>query len=299
MRRYRFIEQHLDAFPIDAIAGALGVSRSGFYAWRDRPDSARRQRRNGLSERVRSVFDEHHAIYGARKVAAELVEQNIRVCRNTVAGLMREMGLRSRAQKRRRFTVTTDSDHADPIASNTLDRDFAASRPNEKWVADITYVPIDEGGGGFAYMAAVMDLYSRRIVGWSVGDSLETSLVLDALGMALESRRPEGGGGGLLHHSDRGCQYASGDYRRLLDRHGIECSMSRRGNCWDNATMERFMGSYKHEWVLHERHATVESVYKSTFRYIEMFYNRRRRHQALGYVSPVEYELIHRGTEAA
>ena len=145
-------------------------------------------------------------------------------------------------------------------------------------------------------MAAVMDLYSRRIVGWSVSDTLETSLVLDALRQAIETRRPDVG---LLHHSDRGCQYASGDHRALLEAHGIECSMSRRGNCWDNAAMERFMNSYKNEWINHDRHATVDSVRRSTFKYIEIFYNRRRRHQALEYISPVEFERIHHGRNAA
>ncbi len=293
MRRYRFIDQHRDTFPVGTLTGTLGVSRSGFYDWRDRPESARQQHNNELAQQVRATFDENHAIYGSRKITAELVERNVRVCRNTVAKLMRQNHLQSKAQRRRGFTLTTDSDHADPIAPNTLGRDFTASRPNEKWVADITYIATDEG---FVYMAAVMDLYSRRIVGWSVGESLETSLVTGALRNALESRRPDGG---LMHHSDRGSQYASGDYRHLLDRHGIECSMSRKGDCWDNASMERFMNSYKNEWMNHERHPTAESVRQSTFRYIELFYNRRRRHQALGYVSPVEFELIRRGQEAA
>ena len=293
MKRYRFIEQHRANFPVDILACALRVSRSGFYDWRDRPHSPRQQRNNELSEQVRATFNEHHAIYGSRKIMAELVKRNVRVCRNTVARLMRKNHLKSRVQRRPRFAVTTDSAHTDPVASNTLGRNFTASRPDEKWVADITYVATDNG---FVYMAAVMDLYSRRIVGWSVSDSLETSLVLDALRNALQARKPSGP---LLHHSDRGCQYASGDYRRLLDRHGIECSMSRKGNCWDNAAMERFMNSYKHEWMNHESHATPESVRRSTFKYIELFYNRQRRHQALGYVSPAEYERIHRSQEAA
>jgi len=293
VKRYKFIEEHRARYPIAKLTEVMGISRSGYYDWRQRPMSARQQHRLKLTEHVHAAYVDHHGIYGSRKIAAELVEQNVQVCRNTVAKLMREKSLQSKAQKRRAFTVTTDSNHTEPIAPNLLDRNFTASEPNEKWVADITYVATNEG---WAYMAAVMDLYSRRIVGWSVSDSLETSLVLDALHQAIETRRPNEG---LLHHSDRGCQYASCQYRELLELHGIQCSMSGRGDCWDNACMERFMNSFKNEWVKHRSYATVESLHHSGFEYIEIFYNRKRRHQALGYVSPVQYEATKRGNNAA
>ncbi|MFT4593285.1 MAG: putative transposase [Phycisphaerales bacterium] len=206
---------------------------------------------------------------------------------------MQEMSLKSRSQKRRTCKVTTDSDHNDSIEPNKLNRDFETLKPRKKWVADITYVKINEG---FAYMAAVMDLFSRKIVGWSVSDSLETSLVLDALHQALKTRCP---GKDLMHHSDRGSQYTSSEHRRLLSDRGIECSMSRTGNCWDNACLERFKGVYKHEWMNHDKFETVASVHLSMFEYIELFYNRKRTHQSLEYVSPCAYEMKSRGNEAA
>jgi putative transposase len=294
VKRFHFIDQHRGAYPVACLAQTLGVSRSGFYEWRERPISERCRRREHLAEQVRETFAEHQGIYGSRKITEELIDRDVEVCRNTVAGLMRQMNLRSKVQRRRSFTLTTDSNHAEPIAPNLLKRDFTATAPNEKWVADITYVPTDEG---WAYMAAVMDLFSRRIVGWAVGDSLDTSLVLEALDRAIETRRPQPGA--LTHHSDRGCQYASGDHRARLAESGIECSMSRRGDCWDNACMERFMNSYKNEWVNHRRYANVEEAHHSTFEYIEMYYNRKRRHQTLGYLTPAEYEARHRTSNAA
>jgi putative transposase len=296
VRRYQFINQHRERYPLTCLTHALGVSRSGFYEWRDRPMSSRAQRREALAERVRDAFAEHDGIYGSRKIARQLIEREVQVCRNTVARLMREMDLHSKVQRRRSFTATTDSNHLEPIAPNVLARDFTAKAPNEKWVADITYVPTDDG---WVYLAAVMDLFSRRIVGWAVSDSLETSLVLEALGRAIETRQPLPGAGALTHHSDRGCQYASSDHRARLAELGITCSMSRRGDCWDNACMERFMNSYKNEWVNHRQYANAEEVHHSTFEYIEIFYNRKRRHQTLGYLSPAAFETRYRSTNAA
>jgi transposase InsO family protein len=294
MKRYQFINQQCDRYPLACLAHALGVSRSGFYEWRDRPMSFRALRREELAERVRDTFTEYDGIYGSRKIAEELIEREVQVCRNTVAKVMRAMNLRSKTQRKRSFTATTDSNHLEPIAPNVLNRNFTAEAPNTKWVADITYVSTDEG---WAYMAAVMDLYSRRIVGWAVSDTLETSLVMEALNNAIETRRPEHGT--LTHHSDRGCQYASGDHRARLAELGVTCSMSRRGDCWDNACMERFMNSYKNEWVNHRRYANVEQVHHSTFEYIDIFYNRKRRHQTLGYLSPAAFEDQHRSMSAA
>jgi putative transposase len=289
---YQIMSQWREHYPVADMAEVYGVSTSGFYDWLGREPSERERRRGELAEKVREVFNDTSAIYGSRKLTRELVGRKIDVCRNTVAELMREMGLQSRAQKRRHVT-TTDSSHLQPTAPNTLDRDFAATRPDQKWVADITYIDTDEG---FVYLAAVMDLFSRRIVGWSLSDSLESTLVLDALENAIRLRAP---GAGLLHHSDRGVQYAGERHRNALAEHGIACSMSRRGNCWDNAPMERFMGSLKNEWVYHESYATIEEARTGVFRYIEMFYNRERKHQTLGYVSPCRYEELHSSTEAA
>lgn len=294
MNLYQIMAELRGCYSVAAMAEVYGVSTSGFYDWLARAGepSARRQRRDQLAEHVREAFGDSSGIYGSRKLTRELLERNIEVCRNTVAELMRDLGLKSRAQKRR-GVVTTDSSHAQPVAPNTLDRDFAATAPDQKWTADITYIPTGEG---FVYLAVVMDLFSRRIVGWSLSRSLESTLVLGALENALALRRPQPG---LLHHSDRGTQYASERHRRLLAAHGIECSMSRRGDCWDNAPTERFMNALKNEWVNHDSYTTLEDARAGVFRYIEMFYNRERRHQALGYVSPCRYEDIHAASHAA
>jgi transposase InsO family protein len=289
---YRIMAECREHYPVAAMAAVYGVSTSGFYEWLGREPSARERRHDELAERVREAFDASSGIYGSRKLTRELVERKIGVCRNTVAELMRDLGLRSRAQRRRHIT-TTDSAHLQPVAPNTLGRDFAAAAPNQKWVADITYIETAEG---FVYLAAVMDLFSRRIVGWSLSDSLESTLVLEALENAIRLRTPEPG---LVHHSDRGVQYASERHRGVLAEHGIECSMSRRGDCWDNAPMERFMNSLKNEWVYHDTYATIEDARTGVFRYIEIFYNRERRHQALGYVSPCRYEDLHMPSHAA
>lgn len=294
MSRYRFIDEHRGSYPIQVLCRTLEVSRSGFHEWQGRPPAPRAERRAELGEHVRRVHEDNGRIYGSRKITEELVRRDVEVCRNTVAKLMREMELRSIAQKRRAFVATTDSGHADPIAPNRLGRDFSAGSTNEKWGADITFIPTD---AGWVYLAAVMDLYSRRIVGWSVSQSLESGLVLDALDQAIRTRRP--GTGSLTHHSDRGCQYASGAYRELLAEHGIRCSMSRRGDCWDNAPMERFMNAVKNEWTEHRRYAGIDEVRSSVFEYIEIFYNRRRLHQALGYLSPVEFEKTSQNNDQA
>lgn len=293
MSRYQFIREHQPRWPIAMMARSLEVSTSGYHDWLDRAPSARDRRRDALTTQVRAVFETSHGIYGSRKITHELAARKVVVCRNTVAKIMRESRLQSRAQKQRRFVVTTDSDHCYRVPENRLDRDFHAERPNQKWVADITFVPTKRG---FAYLAAVMDLYSRHIVGWAVSDSIDTDLVFEALTQAIQMRKPEEG---LLHHSDRGSQYASDRYRAILETHGIECSMSRRGDCWDNAPMERFMNAFKNEWANHRTCDNIEEVRQSVFEYIEIFYNRERRHQALGYLSPAEYEMTHPTTSNA
>lgn len=293
MSRYRFIDEHVDDFPVRLLADVLEVSASAYYEWRDRPVSPRRRRRQEIAAAVAEVHAEHEGIPGSRKITEELARRNVDVCRSTVAATMRELELKSKAQRSRKFVVTTDSDHDDPVAGNILDRDFTASAPNRKWVADITYVQTDEG---WAYLAVVMDLFSRKIVGWAVSDSCNEALVLDALDQALAARRP---GAGLIYHSDRGVTYTATEHRRRLAAAGIECSMSRLGNCWDNACAERFFRSYKSEWTNHRRYADLEAMRQSAFKYIEIYYNRKRLHQALGYLTPAEFESRHQESTAA
>jgi len=261
----------------------LQVSRSGYYAWLDRPVSHRQQRRQELVRQIRQVHAESRCTYGSPRVHAELVDRQMKACVNTVAKLMNQAQIRSKRQGK--FVVpTTDSAHSYPVASNRLEQQFAARRPDEKWCCDITYVPTRRG---FLYVAVVMDLFSRKIVGWNMAEHLRTELCSGALSVAIAQRRP---GAGLLHHSDRGVQYASDDYRHLLESQEIEMSMSRLGNCYDNAAMESFFCTLKTELVHHEDYATPEEARQSIFEYIECWYNRRRRHSAIGYLSPVEFE---------
>ncbi len=261
----------------------LEVSRSGYYAWIDRPISSRKIRQAELTEQIRQAYELGRGVYGSPRVHAELVEQKVEVCVNTVAKLMKKARIRSKIK--RRFVVgTTDSNHRFAVADNLLDREFESDRPNQKWCCDITYVPTDQG---WLYLAAVMDLCSRKIVGWSMNTSLEAKLCVDALQMALNRRQP---GADLLHHSDRGVQYACDQYQRLLASQGISVSMSRKANCHDNAAMESFFGTYKTESVYQEHYQTVEQAKQAAFEYIEIFYNRQRRHSAIGYMSPEKFE---------
>jgi transposase InsO family protein len=261
----------------------LQVSRSGYYAWTERPPSARERRAGELVDAIRAAHELSAGTYGSPRVHAELAERKIGACVNTVAKLMKAAGVRSKM--RRKFVVrTTDSAHDLPVAPNRLGRNFGADLPDRKWCCDITYVPTAEG---FLYLAAVMDLCTRKIVGWSMADHLRTELCADALAMAIESRRP---GAGLLHHSDRGAQYASVDYQLLLRSHDVVASMSRLGDCYDNAAMESFWGTLKTELVHHEDYQTRAQAKASIFRYIECWYNRRRRHSAIGYKSPEQFE---------
>jgi len=229
---FRFLDEHRDQWPVRVLCEALGVSSAGYYAWHERPAGARQQRQDALLVEIRAIHAEFHARYGSPRVHAELVARGQDCCVNTVARVMQENGIA--AKTARKFRCTTDSDHDLPVAENLLDRQFDPDAPNEAWVADITYIPTREG---WLFLAAVEDLYSRRVVGWSMADHLESRLVVDALAMAVERRLP---GEGLLAHSDRGSQYASEHYQLLLGKHGIECSMSGVGQCWDNAPAESF-----------------------------------------------------------
>jgi putative transposase len=262
----------------------LAVSRGGYYAWRSRPAGNKRQkRRDKLLERIQQVHQKSEQRYGSPRVHRQLIKQGEKVCENTVAKLMKQQQIRSKIK--RKFRVqTTDSDHPHPIADNVLDRQFEQKMPDAAWASDITYIPTDQG---WLYLAAVIDLCSRKIVGWAMADHLQSQLAIEALDMAILRRKPKAG---LLHHSDRGVQYASGDYRLRLEDHQMVCSMSGKGDCYDNAVMESFFGTLKNELVYHEHYATHEQAKASIFQYIEVFYNRQRIHSSLGYVSPEQFE---------
>jgi transposase InsO family protein len=281
--RFAFIRGHQAGFPVEVLCDVLGVSRSGYYAWRDRPPGAAAVRRGQLVEQIRQAHAEARSVYGSPRVHRELKARGVACCENTVAKLMRAHGIRSKAV--RRFVPrTTDSRHDRPTADNVLAREFDPDRPDTVWAADITYIPT---AAGWLYLAAVVDLCSRKVVGWATADHLRAELPAEALRTALTHRRPAGA---LLHHSDRGVQYASDAYQSLLAAHGLEPSMSRKGNCWDNAVVESFFSTLKRELVHHEHYADHEQARRSLFEYIEVFYNRRRRHSTLGYRSPAEFE---------
>lgn len=287
--RYQWIQKHRRHYPVALMCNVLQVSPSGYYDWRVREPSLPQQQRAKIAQAAARSHFESHRIYGYRKVWQDLDEQQVACCPETVRRVLQELGLFSRTK--RKFVVTTDSQHAQPVAENLLDRDFTAARPNQKWLTDITYVPTREG---WLYLAAVLDVFSRRIVGWSMSERIDTELVTSALQMATTQRSPQPG---LLHHSDRGVQYASDAYQQILSDLGVVCSMSRKGNCWDNAMMESFFGSLKSEWVYGKDYQTQEEAKQDLFKYIEMFYNRQRRHASLGYISPAEFERRHEVTE--
>jgi putative transposase len=293
--KYAWIREHRDSFPLAVLCQVLEVSASGYYAWLDREPSPRAQRQQRIQAAVRQVHAESHGIYGSQKVARQLAERPEleSACRNTVAKAMRELGLKSRIP--RTFTpTTTQTDPTKQPAPNHLAQDFAAAAPNRKWVTDITYLPT---AAGWVYLAVVLDLFSRKVVGWALSNSLATELVSAALRQAVETRRPAGQR--LLHHIDRGCQYTSDAYQQTLRTLGIQCSMSRTGCCYDNAVMERFFWSLKHEWTNHDSFHNLEEARLSVFRYIETFYNPLRLHQTLGYLSPNQFEAVHAPANAA
>jgi putative transposase len=268
----------------------LGVSPSGFYAWRSRPESARARQDRRLRVLVRASFDESRRRYGSPRIWEDLVEQEVHVSRKRVVRLMQEEGLVARARKR--FKLTTMSDHDQPVAANLLDRRFCAGTANERWVGDTTELLV--GGSGKVYLAAILDLFSRFIVGWALSAVNDRHLTIKALEMALKRRCPDVG---LLHHSDQGSTYASDDYQKILTANGITCSMSRRGDCYDNAVMESFFSTLKSE--LGERFESCGTAKMELFDYIEVFYNQRRRHSTLGQISPAEFERRARESQAA
>jgi transposase InsO family protein len=280
--KYQFIEQHKHEFPIVVMCRVLGVSESGFYAWRKRPTSQRQREDAQLRTQIRQVFTAHQGRYGSPRLQVELRDQGQSLSRKRVARLMREAGLCAKGKRHRVVTTRRDASH--PVAPNLLQRDFTATEPNTKWVTDITYIPTAQG---WLYLAVILDLYSRAVVGWSMSACCDEELVAKARPLALARRRPQAG---LLHHSDRGCQYTSRAYRQRLEQAGMVVSMSRKGNCWDNAAMESFFGSLKEECVGNTIYASHEQARLSLFEYLEVYYNRQRRHSTLGYVSPLIYE---------
>ena len=270
------------SFPVTIMCNALGVKRGSYYAWERRPNAERERSEDELVVHIRDVFRRSRGTYGSPRVHAELNETGVEVGRHRVARLMREHGLQARRPKR--YRNTTDSEHSLPVAPNLLERRFDAEAPNRVWVADITCLWTHEG---WLYLAVVLDLFSRRVVGWAMDDNMRKELALKALGMAIGQRRPAAG---LMHHSDRGSQYASAAYRAALDTAGAVCSMSRRGDCYDNAVAESFFSTLEAELEGRCRWETLEAARLAVFDYIEAFYNTRRRHSYLGKISPAAYE---------
>lgn len=287
--KYAWVKDNSDSFPVAAMCRAFQVSKSGYYRWLKAEPSLRTQRSERIHASVKQVYEESNQIYGSYKIADQLGKDDRleAACRNTVASAMREMGLKSRVSKK--FTPTTTvSDPSKIPAPNILNQTFTADAPNQKWVTDITYLPTQLG---WVYLAVVLDLFSRKVVGWSISENLATPLVSTTLRNAIEARRPDTKS--LLHHSDRGSQYTSDDYQQTLRTLNITCSMSHTGCCYDNAVMERFFWSLKHEWTKFEDFADINQARRSVFQYIETFYNSKRIHQTLGYRTPDEFEELH------
>lgn len=286
--RYGFVRERAGRYPVSALCRTVGVSASGYYAWCDRPESERTRENRRLVAEIREIHAGPRRCYGSPRVHEELVARGIGCSQGRVQRLMRREGIRARYK--RRWRATTDSAHAEPVAPDLLARQFDVAEPDRVWMSDITYIWTDEG---WEYLAVVLDACSRRVVGWAMDRTMDRGLVLAAAERAIRERRP---GRELLHHSDRGRQYASADYRNLLSRHDMICSMTHKGDCWGNAMAESFFHSLKAECVSWMRYRTREEAREDVFRYIELFYNRTRRHSSLEFMSPEEFE---RRAEAA
>jgi putative transposase len=279
--KYAWIDSQRDAYAREALCETLGVSPSGWVSGKRGGGRQKRLSEAQLLMLIRAVHAETKGAYGSPRVFRELKARGVPVSRERIARLMRKNDIRAR--HKRRYQATTDSRHDSPVAPNLLDRNFEPTRPDQTWTTDITFIPTNEG---WLYLAVVMDLYTRMIVGWAMDARMTRELVINALRMAYFRRQPKPG---LMHHSDRGSQYCSADYQALLRGYGMLASMSRKGNCWDNAPMESFFNSLKNERTHTQRYATREEARRDTFEYIEAFYNRSRRHSALGYVSPAQH----------
>ncbi len=285
MRAFGFIQAERANFPIAVLCETCGVSRSGFYDWVDRAPSVREESDRALRAHIRAAHSRSRGTYGSPRVTAELRDQGHQVGQRRVARLMREAGLQGRP--RRRWVTTTDSDHQQPVAENLLDRNFEADAPNEVWAADLTYIPTAEG---WLYLAVILDLHSRKVVGWAAASHMRKELCLEALDKALILRSPAPG---FIHHSDRGSQYASNAYRDRLDKAGARCSMSRKGDCWDNAVVESFFGTLKQELIHTQAWPTRRAARVAIGNYLHQFYNPVRRHSANGHISPNDQELLY------
>jgi len=280
--RFELIKDHRGEFPVTRMCKVLKVSRSGYYAWRTRPVSVREMANRKLTEHIEAVYEATDGTYGSPRIYRELKDQGVACSENRIARLMRLCGLCAKQSKRYRATTKRNRTHR--VAPNLLNRDFVADRPDQKWLTDITYIPTQEG---WLYLAAVLDLYARRIVGWAMSDRMTSDLTIDALQMAIRQRQPQLA---LLHHSDQGSQYTDGEYLALLKEHGIQVSMNGAGTWYDNAPMESFFGTLKSELVHHRVYRTRDEARTDLFFYVEGFYNRRRRHSALNYRSPEAHE---------
>ena len=279
--RFQFITEHRAEFPVRRMCEMLNVSPSGYYAWCKRPPSAREMANEELLTEIEAVFEKSRKTYGSPRVYKKLKDK-VRCSENRIARLMRLRGLKAKQAKR--YKTTTKRNRAHPVAPNLLKRDFVAQRPNQKWLADITYISTWEG---WLYLATVLDLYSRNIIGWAMSERMTDDLTLNALRMALRQRRPDLD---LVHHSDQGSQYTSHDYQALLKDHGIRASMNSAGSWYDNAPMESFFGTLKSECAYHATYRTRDQARADLFSYIEGFYNQHRIHSALGYLSPTDFE---------
>ena len=282
--KYRFISGHREMFRVGHMCNILDVSRSGYYAWLRRPESLRKKENRKLAIKIKVIHGQKRKTYGSPRIHKELNENGVKCSLNRVARIMKQEGVRAIVP--RKYKATTDSKHSLPVAPNLLKQDFDIKEPNKVWLADITYISTIEG---WLYLATIMDLGCRRIKGWSMSNRLTKELALDALKMAI-CNNPNSSG--VIHHSDRGSQYASADYQKLLKSNGLISSMSRKGNCWDNAPMESFFHTLKTEWVYGLKYHTRQEAKASLFEYIEIFYNRQRRHSALQYMNPCQYELF-------
>lgn len=282
--RYAAIHAQRDRYAIRMMCRVLGVSRSGYYDWRWRPESERARRHRAFTHKIRHFHQASRQTYGSPRIHTDLIASGERIGKNTVALLMRRAGIVPKTV--RKFRVTTDSRKTVP-APNLLKQRFTATRANERWATDITFIPTR---AGWLYLAVIIDLYSRAVIGWAMHERMRTGLVTDALKMALMRRKVRSP---LLLHSDQGSQYAAADYRRMLAENRIECSMSRKGNCWDNAVAESFFHTLKTELVHHEDYRTRAEAKASIFEYIEVFYNRQRRHSHVGQMAPLAFEAAH------
>ena len=280
--RYRAIQEHDRRYPIRLMCRALAVSAAGYYAWRTRPESTRSVSARTVLSAIRVIHRESRETYGSPSIWDALIKQGHRVGEHRVARLMRQHGIRAKTVKK--WRATTQSHHRFPVTTNTLNRQFTVAQPNQVWAGDITYVWTAEG---WLYLAVILDLYSRLVIGWAMAARLTVDLTQQALRMALHRRAPKAG---LVHHSDQGSQYAATAYQQQLAAYGITGSMSRRGNCWDNACVESFFGTLKRELIYHRQYRTRAEAMQEIFEYLEVFYNRQRRHSTLSYNSPAEFE---------